>query len=179
MPSNSRFDARWLIPLATSSLIAPAQAAVYLSIEQAQAQLLPGQVLTPREVTLTPIQIKAIQRTAGEKVREPKLRVWQAANGSWFYLDRVLGKHEYITYAVALDASGAVTGMEILEYLETYGGGVRNPKWRAQFHGKRNGAQLKLNSDIVNLSGATLSCLHLADGIRRILATHALVVARS
>lgn len=179
MSSRSRFDARWLLPLAASAFVAPAQATVYLSVEEAQAQLLPDQVLTPREVVLTAAQIKAIQSVAGEKVREPKLKVWHAANGSWFYLDRVLGKHELITYGVALDASGAVTGMEVLEYRETYGGAVRNPKWRAQFHGKRHGAKLKLNTDIVNLSGATLSCLHLADGIRRILATHTLVVAKT
>lgn len=179
MSPHSRFDARWLLPLAGVAVVAPVQATVYLSVEQAQALLFPGQSLVSREVTLTPAQIKLVQTAAGEKVREPTLRVWRAANGGWFYLDRVLGKHEFITYAVALDSTGAVTGMEILEYRETYGGGVRNPKWRAQFHHKRHGAKLKLNTDIVNLSGATLSCLHLADGIRRILATHALIVAKS
>ena len=178
MPSHSGLGALWLLPLSVAAIVAPAQATVYFSLEQAQAQLFPGQILTPSDVTLTPAQIKAIQTAAGERVREPHVRVWKAANGGWFYLDRVLGKHEMITYALALDADGAVTGMEILEYRETYGGAVRNPKWRSQFHGKRHGAQLKLNSDIINLSGATLSCLHVADGTRRILATHALVIAR-
>lgn len=177
MPFPTRPSIHWLLPLTATALVAPAQATVYFSVEQAQAQLFPGQSLTPVSVTLTPAQIKAIQNASGERVREPHVRVWKSANGGWFYLDRVLGKHEFITYALALNADGAVTGMEILEYRETYGDGVRNPKWRAQFHGKRHGAKLKLNTDIVNLSGATLSCLHLSDGTRRILATHALVVA--
>ncbi len=174
---RQQFDVRWLLPVAATLVAIPAHATVYFSLEQAQAQLFPGQTLIARSLTLTPEQITSIQRASGERVREKQVHVWRAANGGWFYLDRVLGKHEMITYAVALDASGAVAGMEILEYRETYGGAIRNPKWRAQFHGKRHGAKLKLNADIVNLSGATLSCLHIADGVKRVLATHALVVA--
>jgi Na+-translocating ferredoxin:NAD+ oxidoreductase RnfG subunit len=133
--------------------------------------------MTPVALTLTPAQAKAIEQASGVRVREKTLKVWRAANGGWFYVDQVLGKHEFITYALALDAQGAVTGLEILDYRETYGGAVRNPKWRAQFSGKRNGAPLKLDTDIVNLSGATLSSAHITDGVRRLLATHALVVA--
>lgn len=176
MRFRSRYTAIWLAP-AAAAIVAPAQATTYLSVEQAQATLLPGQALTAMPLRLTPPQMQAIEQASREKVREPDVRVWRAANGGWFYLDRVLGKHELITYAVALDANGAVTGLEVLDYRETYGGGVRNPQWRAQFKGKRYGAPLKLETDIVNLSGATLSCLHIAAGVRRVLATHALAVA--
>jgi len=174
---DRRFHVHWLLLPATALVAAPAGATTYFTIEQAQQQLLPGQALTPVAVTLTPAQAKAIEQTSGVRVRENALKVWRAANGGWFYVDQVLGKHEFITYALALDAQGAVTGLEILDYRETYGGAVRNPKWRAQFTGKRNGAPLKLDADIVNLSGATLSSAHITDGVRRLLATHALVVS--
>jgi Na+-translocating ferredoxin:NAD+ oxidoreductase RnfG subunit len=174
---DRRFHVHWLLLPATALVAAPAGATTYFTIEQAQQQLLPGQALTPVAVTLTPAQAKAIEQASGVRVRENALKVWRAANGGWFYVDQVLGKHEFITYALALDAQGAVTGLEILDYRETYGGAVRNPKWRAQFTGKRNGAPLKLDADIVNLSGATLSSAHITDGVRRLLATHALVVA--
>ena len=172
------FHMQWLLP-ATAVLVAasPAMAATYFTVEQAQQKLFAGQTLTPVPVTLTPEQAKAVQKASGLRVREPALKVWRAADGGWFYLDQVLGKHEMITYALALDAGGAVRGLEILDYRETYGDAVRNPKWRAQFTGKRNGAPLKLDRDIVNLSGATLSSAHITDGVRRLLATHALVVA--
>jgi Na+-transporting NADH:ubiquinone oxidoreductase subunit NqrC len=94
----------------------------------------------------------------------------------WVVQDEVYGKHEFITYAVALDASGAVRGVEILDYRETHGREVRNPNWRAQFNGKRHGAPLKLDEDIQNISGATLSCKHINEGVRRILALHAAVL---
>jgi Na+-translocating ferredoxin:NAD+ oxidoreductase RnfG subunit len=171
------FHLRWLLLPTTALVAAPALATTYFTVEQAQQQMLPGQALTPVALTLTPAQAKAIEQASGVRVREKALKVWRAANGSWFYVDQVLGKHEFITYALTLDAQGAVSGLEILDYRETYGGAVRNPKWRAQFTGKRNGAPLKLDADIVNLSGATLSSAHITDGVRRLLATHALVVA--
>ena len=49
--------------------------------------------------------------------------------------------------------------------------------WRAQFVGKRADAPLKLGADIKNISGATLSSKHITDGVKRLLVTHALVLA--
>jgi Na+-translocating ferredoxin:NAD+ oxidoreductase RnfG subunit len=171
------YELRWLLPAASALIAAPVSATTYFTVEQAQQALFPGQSLQAMPLTLSATDAAKVQKAGGVRVREPKLQVWRAQNGGWFYLDRVLGKHEFITYALALDANGAVTGIEILDYRETYGSQVRNEKWRAQFRGKRHGAPLKLDADIVNLSGATLSSAHITDGIRRLLATHALVVA--
>ena len=102
-----------------------------------------------------------------------------AASGGWLIVDEVVGKHEFITYAVALDASGALKSVEILDYRESYGGQVRDPRWRAQFVGKRAGTPLQLGREIKNISGATLSSKHVTDGVRRLLATYAIILARS
>ena len=72
---------------------------------------------------------------------------------------------------------GAVRQLEILDYHESYGGEVHLPAWRHQFVGKQHGSPLQLNADIKNISGATLSCGHITDGVRRLLATYALVLA--
>jgi Na+-translocating ferredoxin:NAD+ oxidoreductase RnfG subunit len=88
----------------------------------------------------------------------------------------VLGKHEAIEYAVAVSPEGTALQVEILEYREHYGGEIRNAKWRDQFKGKTAGAKLKLNDDIYNISGATISCRNVTDGVRRVLATFELVV---
>jgi FMN-binding domain len=171
---NDRHYIRWLAPVA-ACIAAPAYAATYFTVPQAQAALFPGQTMTEVRVTLTPIQIKAIEKASGTRVREKNLKLWKATNGGWFYLDQVIGKHELITYGLALNSDGVVSGIEILDYRETYGSEVRNPKWRAQFVGKRIGAPLKLDVDIVNLSGATLSSRNIATGVRRLLNTHAYV----
>lgn len=172
-----QYDLRWLLPAATALAALPASATTYFTVEQVQQKLFPGQRLTAVATTLGKPDIERIQKASGVRVRDANVRAWQASGGGWLYIDQVFGKHEFITYAVAVDATGAVSGVEIMDYRETYGDQVRNERWRAQFHGKRAGAPLKLGVDIVNLSGATLSCAHVTDGVRRILATHAALAA--
>ena len=158
----------------------PAQATAYLTVAQAQQALFPGARFIDHPLALSDQQRKAIAKAAGAPGYDKVQRVWEARSGDrrigWFIVDRVIGKHEFITYAVALSPDGAVRGVEILEYRETYGGEIRNPKWRQQFVGKRTGAALKLDQDIRNISGATLSCRHVTDGVRRLLVTYQLLL---
>ena len=169
-----------IVPAAIAAAApAPACATVYMSVEQAAHAMFAGAKMVDRSITFTDAQRKAIAKASRASV--PKTQhVWEVHEGSsrvgWFIVDRVLGKHEYITYAVALTPDGAVKRIEILEYRETYGGEVRNAGWRQQFVGKRFGSQLKLGGDIKNISGATLSSRHITDGVRRLLATWQLVL---
>jgi hypothetical protein len=166
-----------LIPLSPLALCLPAYAVTYLTVEQAQTLMFDGALLTRDFRTLSPAQIQAIESDSGVKVANPQLSAWRDSDGGWFLLDQVIGKHEFINYAVALDARGAVRQLEILDYHESYGGEVHLPAWRRQFVGKQHGAPMQLNGDIKNISGATLSCGHVTDGVRRLLATYALVLA--
>jgi Na+-translocating ferredoxin:NAD+ oxidoreductase RnfG subunit len=148
----------------------------FLSSEQAQRVLFPNQNLKEAAITLTSEQRKAIQAASGVRVRSEKVNAWRTPDGGWFIVDNVLGKHEYIDFALALTAAGAVKGVEILVYRETYGGEIRHPKWLAQFRGKTTSAAVKVDADIKNISGATLSSVHIAEGVRRLLHTHALAL---
>ncbi|MDE3162418.1 MAG: FMN-binding protein, partial [Acidobacteriota bacterium] len=69
-----------------------------------------------------------------------------------------------------------VKGVEILEYREAYGGQIRDPEWQKQFLGKDASAKLQLGKSIRNISGATLSCKHITDGVERLLVTYELVL---
>ncbi len=168
----------WLIAPALAAFVAaPAYAVQYMNIEQAQKQFFPQAesfALSPLE--LTNEQKAFVEKVAGVRMRYSRQPIWKAlANGKqvgWVVQDEVFGKHEFITYAVALDMAGTVLGVEILDYRETHGREVRNANWRAQFHGKQHGAPLRLDNDIQNISGATLSCKHISEGVRRILALH-------
>ena len=171
--------ANWftILPAAVVA-VAPAtvHATVYMNVEQAQSAMFPNQKLAPRFHQLQPAEIAAIRKASGTAPASRDLRAWKAPDGGWFLLDGVIGKHEFITYAVALTPDGAVRRVEILEYRETYGGEVRNAGWRQQFVGKRFGSPLKLGADIKNISGATLSSRHITDGVRRLLATWQLLL---
>jgi Na+-translocating ferredoxin:NAD+ oxidoreductase RnfG subunit len=165
-----------LVPIVAIAAPAAVHATVYMSVEQAQQAMFPNQKLSARFHQLQPGEIGAIKKASGASPLSKQVQAWKAQDGGWFILDRVVGKHEFITYAVALSPDGAVKRVEILEYRETYGGEVRNAGWRQQFVGKKFGAPLTLGKDIKNISGATLSSRHIADGVRRLLATWQLVL---
>ena len=147
---------RYTLPAAAiMSVASPAYAVKYLSIDEAQKQAFPS------ATHFTEVQ-------AG--------RIWKAEAGGrvagFFIFDRVVGKHLYIDYAVALTPNGAVHSVEILEYRESYGGEIRSPSWLAQFVGKTSGSSLKINGDIRNIAGATLSSTHVTEGVKRMLAAY-------
>lgn len=157
----------------------PAYATVYLSVEQAQSVVFPGATFRPDARTLSDEQVKAIAHASGVDVRSKQIKAWRVSTGGWFIVDEVVGKHEYIPFALALDDKGAVKGVEILEYRESYGDQIRNPEWRNQFVGNTSGTKLQLGKNIRNVSGATLSCKHVTDGVERLLVTYDLVLKQS
>ena len=170
----------FLAPLAPIAILQPATGAyatTYLTVEQAQAAMFPGETLTPAFRTLSDAQVAAIRKAAGVSPLGRELKAWKAASGGWLIADEVVGKHEFIQFAVALDPVGALKSVEILDYRESYGGQVRDPRWRSQFTGKRAGQPLQLGHEIKNISGATLSSKHVTDGVRRLLDTYAIVLA--
>ena len=151
-------------------------AKTYLTVDQAKNILWEGATLTPKNVELTPDQMKAIRTASKTRVRSSKINAWVTENKDWFIVDQVIGKHENIDLAVALTNEGKVKGLEILTYRESYGYEIMDPKWRAQFHGRGAEKVLKLDKDIQNIGGATLSCRHVTDGINRLVYTWDLVL---
>lgn len=131
-------------------LHAPAGATIYLNVQQAQQAILPGRSLTAVEPG----------------------RSWKAADGSLFVVDRAVGKHEMITYAVGIGPDGAVRGIEIMEYRESYGYEVRSASWRRQFVGLTAANPPQFGANVQNIGGATLSCKHLTESVARVLARY-------
>jgi hypothetical protein len=147
---------RWSVPAAAVlTIAAPAYAVQYLSVAQAQKLAFPS----------------ATHFSEAEGGR-----AWRAEAGGKLLglvvVDHVIGKHLYIDYAVALAPGDRVQRVEILAYRESYGGEIRSPSWLAQFVGKTSGSALRVGSDIRNISGATLSCAHVTEGVKRIVAAY-------
>ena len=171
----------WLIP-ATAALVAPvaefAYAIEYLSVDAAQRAAFPD--ATSFEPVLVAADVKAaIAQEAGRFQVEP--RVWRVRAGEralgWFIVDEVIGKVELITYGLALDPDGAVRSLDVLAYRESHGDAIRLAAWRAQFTGKKPGDPVRIDSDIRNISGATLSCRHVTEAVHRLLLLYAKALA--
>jgi hypothetical protein len=144
----------WTSPAVLAlSVTSAAHAVQYLTLEQAQKQAFP-----------TASTFAVVQTD----------RIWRAEAGGhvlgFFIFDRVIGKHLFIDYAVALDPGGRIRRVEIMAYRESYGGEIRSPSWLAQFAGKTNASPLQVGNDIRNISGATLSSHHVTEGVKRIMA---------
>lgn len=169
-------DIRWLAPAAVLSAASPLCFGVqYMSLEQAQGLIFAqAQEFVAAPVALTPDQIERIERQSGVKVRAARQQVWEARAGGkligWFIVDQVIGKHDLITYAAGINLDGSLRQFQVIEYREAYGYQVRELKWRDQFVGKTVADPLKVGTDIVNISGATMSCHHVTEGIKRLLA---------
>lgn len=153
-------------------------AEVFMSDNKAAEVLFPGVAFEKKQIKLEKDDVKRIEKNSGETVRGTEMTVFRGPKGETVYIDRVLGKHEFITYAVGIGADHKVTGIEILEYRESYGHEIKRDNWRAQFKGKDMNAAFKLDEDVKNISGATLSCGHVARGVKRVLQTHDTVRAR-
>lgn len=153
---------------------APAFAVVYFSETQAQKVLFPkADQFKKIEIELSSEQIDKIKSLSGVRQRKKSPLIWKAEyKGKFlghFFIDEVIGKHEYITYAVALSPSGETLGVEIMSYRETHGGEIRNESWRKKLVGKKITDPFKLDVDVPNISGATLSCRNVLDGVKRLI----------
>ena len=160
------------------ALFPPAvHAAQYMSVEQAQKAAFPeADRFEARSLRLTPEQLKTLDGVASVRQRGEIRRIEAWAGNKLLgtlYVDDVIGKVEWVSYALALGADGSVRTLDILEYRETHGYEVRTPSWRKQFAGRRADTPFHFGEDIKNISGATLSCAHLTAGVQRLLALHA------
>jgi uncharacterized protein with FMN-binding domain len=133
--------------LPVAAISTSAYATTYFTVEQVQRAIFPG----------------------ASFIGTGQPNTWRTSSGGYLVVERVVGKHEYITVAIGINPNGTVKQIEIMDYRESYGYEVRDTSWRAQFVGKSASSPLQLGADIKNISGATLSSKHIADGVKRVL----------
>ncbi len=155
-------------------LLAPAPALVaadYLSLSGAQRAIFP-EALGFEPVVLQPsgAQRQAIAALAGAQPPRGRLAAWRVRGAAgelgFFFTDEVVGRQDFIDYALGVNQDGTLRTPEIMSYRESHGGEIRNLAWRAQFAHRSNGPALRPVVDIRNISGATLSCEHVTAGVR-------------
>ena len=159
-------------------------AAVFMDAAQARAAVLSKAVRGEPYALPTETDWRAkLAESTGLRITRnwsPKIERGLDASGApvgWVVFDQVVGKYELIDFAVGLDTAGTVLGLEIMAYRESHGSEIRNAAWRRQFVGRKGAGQLRFGEDILNISGATMSCRHLTEGVQRIGALHALLLA--
>lgn len=84
-------------------------------------------------------------------------------------IDEVLGKHLPITFMVVLNKKGSIQFIEILAYREPYGWEIKNKSFLSQFENKTIRDSLRVNREIKNIAGATISVNSITYAVKRTL----------
>ncbi|MCF7804171.1 MAG: FMN-binding protein [Candidatus Marinimicrobia bacterium] len=79
------------------------------------------------------------------------------------------GKYRPITMLVGVDADFQVEGVRILVYRENRGGEVQRERFLYQYRNMTTDDPVRINQDIINISGATISVRGVNAGVRLVL----------
>ncbi len=160
-----------LVPTALIAFGTPAVAIENQTLAAVQARLYPGAQLTPADFALTESQVERLKQDYDVPFIRSQFKAWRAPIGGWLFFDQVYGLQDIVSYAVAIDAEGAVTGIEILVCAEGFCD-IAKPEWGALLIGKTYG-KWSPKTGVTTISGATLSSVHVTEGVKKLLAIHA------
>ena len=149
-------------------------AEVFLSEEEAVKLMFPKSERVKKELLRVPTDRKiAIEERIGWKFPEEVFEVYIGETGTqvdgYALVQNTIGKHKPMTYMVGVDAHGHVSNVELLVYREARGSEVRTKRFNVQYEGKTASDPVRLNKDIINISGATMSVRSMTAGIKRVL----------
>lgn len=138
----------------------------FIGVAESQQRLFPGAVMTKSFTTLSDDQYKQLRQISHGALNSREVMAWRSSTGGWYFLDMMIVKDANLTYAVALDASGTVIGVEVLECVAHYD--ISNRAWLAQFRGKKTAP----GEEIKTLSGVSLSSEAIKGGVGKFLAIY-------
>jgi Na+-translocating ferredoxin:NAD+ oxidoreductase RnfG subunit len=114
-----------------------------------------------------------VEQRIGWKFPEESFDVYIGETGDkvdgYAMVHNTIGKHKHMTYMVGVDNEGACTDVELLVFREAKGSDVGRKRFNAQYEGKTVSDPIRINKDIINISGATMSVRSISAGVKRVL----------
>ncbi len=114
-----------------------------------------------------------IEQRIGWKFPEESFELYIGETGDtidgYAMVNNTIGKHKHMTYMVGVDNRGACTDVELLVFREARGSDVGRKRFNAQYEGKTVSDPIRINKDIINISGATMSVRSISAGVKRVL----------
>jgi Na+-translocating ferredoxin:NAD+ oxidoreductase RnfG subunit len=149
-------------------------AEVFLTEEDALKLMFPQSERIRKEVLKLSSEKKLqIEERIGWKFPEESFEVYVGETGTqingYALVQNTIGKHKPMTYMVGVDNTGHVLNVELLVFREARGSEVRTKRFNVQYEGKTASDPVRLNKDIINISGATMSVRSMTAGIKRVL----------
>ncbi len=150
------------------------QAEVYLTEEEAIKIMFPKSQRIRKDVMrLSHEQKILVESRIGWKFPEDSFEVYVGETGAtvdgYAMVQNTIGKHKPMTYMVGVDKKGHISNVELLVFREARGSEVRTKRFNAQYEGKNVLDPIRINRDIINISGATMSVRSMTAGVKRVL----------
>ncbi len=149
-------------------------AEVFMSEEDAVKIVLSKSQRVRKEVLqLTQDKKDLIEQRIGWKFPEEAFEVYVGETGEkidgYAMVHNTIGKHKHMTYMVGVDATGACSDVELLVFREARGSEVGRKRFNVQYEGKTVSDPIRINKDIINITGATMSVRSISAGVKRVL----------
>jgi hypothetical protein len=147
---------------------------VYLREEDGIKIMFPKSERVRKEtIKLNPEKKTLIEERIGWKFPEESFEVYIGETAGqidgYAVVQNTIGKHKPMTYMVGVDNKGFVSDVELLVFRESRGSEVGQKRFNAQYEGKSVLDPVRINKDIINISGATMSVRSMSAGIKRVL----------
>lgn len=146
----------------------------FMTEEEALKTLLPKSQRVRKElIRLTPDKKDLIEQRIGWKFPEESFELYIGQTGEkidgYAMIHNTIGKYKAMTYMVGVDATGSCTDVELLVFRDAKGSEVGRKRFNSQYDGKTVTDPIRINKDIINISGATMSVRSMSAGVKRVL----------
>ena len=147
-------------------------AEIFMSEEDSVKIILPKSERIRKDIIkLNPDKKAQIEERIGWKFPEESFEVYIGETGTqidgYALVQNTIGKHKPMTYMVGIDGKGHVSDIELLVFRESRGSEIRQKRFNTQYEGKTVLDPVRINKDILNISGATMSVRSLSAGVKR------------
>ncbi len=146
----------------------------FMTEEDALKAVLPKSHRVRKELLrLTDEKKELIEKRIGWKFPEDSFELYIGQTGDkidgYAMVHHTIGKYKPMTYMVGVDANGTCTDVELLVFRDAKGSEVRTKRFNSQYESKTVTDPIRINKDIINISGATMSVRSMSAGVKRVL----------
>ena len=146
----------------------------FMTEEEAVKTILPKSQRVHKElIRLTPEKKELIEQRIGWKFPEESFELYIGETGDkvdgYAMIHNTIGKYKHMTYMVGVDPKGTCTDVELLVFRDAKGSEVGKKRFNAQYDGRTVSDPIRINKDIINISGATMSVRSMSAGVKRVL----------
>jgi len=151
------------------------QPQVFLTEEQALLKvLLDCDEIVYDEIILTDESKTVLQNRLRRKIYENSfityIGIKSGKVAGYAIITEEVGKFHPYTFIVSVSPKGKIMDIAILVYRESRGAEITHKRFLHQFKGKSIKSPLRINRDIINITGATMSVVTMCTGTKKVLA---------